>query len=497
MARLPALPNTATLVTAVVPVAVLLVVQRVPDETLLRAAAAAVVLGGVAIAIRRPDVTLATVVAVLPFHLVTLAALYRIGIPIGIVRPLGFWKEAAVAGIALAALRRIRTEGGVADGLDRLMLVYAAFVTMYLLLPDLFTPGAPTSLQARLNAYRADIVMPAAFLAARHAPIGAWACTWYRRAAVAGATVAATIGVYEFFASDAWNRFAVSTLQVNRYKYDILRTVVYNPFDVRTYGTIGGREFARIGSIQFNYGIAFYMLLGFSAVVLAILRRRSAPGAYAAGALIALTIVFTLTRSAVLGMLVICFTLLGFRGTYQQASPNRVRLVLCLVAALILLAPVAVGTGLTARTTGAFTGEDTSSEAHRLNLLGGFDAVVERPLGHGLGTAPGGERFSDTVQTAENAYLGVGVELGVGGMVLFLVLLGAGLARLRQIGRSAGAAAPLATVLFAFGVATAMIGMVLHVWGYEAALLFWLGTGLVTGVHDRASAPAPVAQYST
>src|SRR5207302_1599104 len=79
----------------------------------------------------------------------------------------------------------------------------------------------------------------------------------------------------------------------------------------------------------------------------------------------------------------------------RRTNVARVRFAFLLVAVLILAVPAATRTGLSQRTAAAASGQEQSTTAHVTSLRKGLGAIVDEPMGRGLGTQPGiGDRFS-------------------------------------------------------------------------------------------------------
>src|SRR5438105_3358895 len=158
------------------PVFVALLLRRFPMNTIQSFTSLLVALIVVVLAARAPGRALVVLVCLVPFQLIVLAWLYQAGVPASIVRPMGWWKEAVLAGIVLAGVHRAVVNGDRPDVLDRLAVGYVIAVTAYLVLPSLFSPSAPGNLELRLVAYRADTAFALVFIGARHAALGARHC---------------------------------------------------------------------------------------------------------------------------------------------------------------------------------------------------------------------------------------------------------------------------------------------------------------------------------
>jgi hypothetical protein len=428
-------------------------------------------------------------VALLPFHQLGLALLYRLGLPATLVRPLANWKEALVAAILLAAARAWVRRGHRLDALDKVAIAYLGLVSIYFLFPTLVNPsgfgdpGAPTDSYVRLLAWRVGTLFVILFLAARHAPLEAAIRPKIARALLVVGTLAAGLAVLEFAAPGVWDTIAVDTFQVNRYRSEVLDVQPFDHGTVVVRDIVAGREVVRAGGLLLSpLTLGFYLLLPLSLAVQQILRTRPSRAAVLSTGVLAAGLMVTFTRSAILGGLVVC--LVALRGSHDGTATRRVRLGLFVAAALVVAIPVAAQTGLGARTTSALENEGSTAD-HLRSLRTGLDLVFEAPLGLGLGTQPGvGDRFATATRvTSENAYLQIANELGVVALVLWSVLL---VMILRRTHRAiSDDDDPMAPAWFSAGVALMVGGMFLHIWNdFTLAWTFWGCAGLIVGLAD-------------
>jgi hypothetical protein len=441
---------------------------------------------------RAPAKGLVALVALLPFQMVGLALLYRWGMPATIVRALGGWKEAVVAGIVLAGIKGLRASGRKLDALDGLALAYLAVATMYLAVPSLFVhfgsgPVAqPPNLSVRLLAWRTDCLFVFAFLGLRHADIKAAARHAYVKAVLATGAVVAAVGVYELLDPSGWNNFAVRTARVPTYDAAILHVFLNNPYDIQYHTTLAGHAFTRVGSVLLSpLTLGFYLLVAFGLAIELIARRRTPVRTYVVVSLVAVALLGTITRGAILAAVVVL--MVAFRPQRSRDRRSRSRFALILAAGLVLAAPVVVATGLSSRTSASVSGGQDAAD-HVSSLADGFNTLIARPLGRGLGTAPGiGNRFDTSGQiTSESAYLQVGNELGMPAMIIFIAML---LLLVRRLGRAEPAddpAAPATGGLRAILLGLLVGGLFLHVWlDFTLTLAVWGGAGLALGVAER------------
>src|SRR4051812_13978085 len=286
-----------------------------------RAVAGLVGLVIILFAARRPDRALIALIVGLPFQGLVLALIYSWGMPAAIVRPMGAWKEALALGVIAAGIRGFASERRRLDRLDVLGLAYVALTGLYALVPQLFASLAPTDGGARFLAWRASAVFVLLLLGARHARLPADFLERALRVLIAVGAIVAAIAAYEFFFSDAWNEFIVNRIQYTNYQVQILDIQPQNFFDIRFHGHLGDAEFVRVGSVFLSpLVLGFYLLMPFATAV----ERTVRDGVRgAAGACLLLTgaaLLFTQTRAALLGAVVVGLVALrptAGRGTNQ------------------------------------------------------------------------------------------------------------------------------------------------------------------------------------
>lgn len=197
-----------------------------------------------------------------------------------------------------------------------------------------------------------------------------------------------------------------------------------------------------------------------------------------------LALFLTFSRSAWLGVFVAAGFVLwwSYKGKVLPAFKQYWLIITVLV--LVLLAG-----GFAVRNTPAFQGyithattdetDDPDSNDHHLQLVReGVEGVVEQPFGHGPGTAGlASIRNPAGGQLTENYYLQIAYEVGVAGLLLFLVITVVVYLQIWRRGDIIG------MVLIASFWGYLLINMLLHTWSNEAvAAQWWLlaGAALVT-----------------
>lgn len=127
-----------------------------------------------------------------------------------------------------------------------------------------------------------------------------------------------------------------------------------------------------------------------------------------------------------------------------------------------------------------------SNDYHWLFIKQGVEGIIDRPLGHGPGTAglasiqnPEGSFLT------ENYYVQIGYELGVAGLALFVLLH---IWLYRELWRRRGLWTP--AVLAAFW-AYVLTNMLLHTWSNEAvAAQWWILAGMLLAAGAERAIPA-------
>jgi hypothetical protein len=407
------------------------------------------------------------------------------GIPASALRLAGYWKEAVIAALVLAAIGEWRSTRHRVDGLDVACIAYMLVVGFYYLFPHAFTYAGlpPVSGVARQLGLREDALFVLAFLSARHARLGAdWAERATRPLLTVGAIVAA-LGIFEYLAPGTWSHLVVNTFRVPAYNSQVLKSS--GQVQVESFASAGGRSVLRIGSVLLNPIVLGPWLL----VPLALGLERMARGigrmaTAISVALVGAALILTQTRSSVLGGIIIVF-LVALRAP-ERSAVRRTRFALVAGVLLLLAIPLSMGVGLTTRTSSAVSGTDQSTQGHLKSFTTGINDIIATPLGRGLGTAPGAGTRTDAYGrvTSENYYLQVGDELGVFALIPFVLLTGLMLRRLFRSQR-AGPGGALSGAMWTSGVGLALGAFLLHVWaGFVVALTFWPLAGAVIGIAD-------------
>jgi len=472
----------------------LIVLAPTPVVSLSTAIVGLLGLGVVVAAARRPDRSLLILIVLLPFQSLILARLYAAGVPASIVRHASAWKEALAIGIVLAGARSFYATGRRADKVDRLALGFVALAALYLLLGPTIVPGSPSSMSVRLLGFRQDAGFVLVLLGARHAPLPPGFMARAGRAVLAVATVVGAVCIFEALDSSGWNRFVVHSIKYTRYETDILHTKPLNYDDIRIYGTIGGTQIVRTGSVFLSaLTCGFYLVLGFAMGLERSVRGRSSPLLIVSLTVIGAGLLLTQTRSAILAGLIVAF--LAFQPAAGRKRHWRTQLGILAAALALLAIPAVASTGLGSRVAGTGSSQDMSSAAHFSALWTGVHTLEHHPLGLGLGTSAGtGQRFATQTSAAvipENDYLQIGVELGVVGMLVFIALTVTLVVALRRAARGSPEGTLSAAMAAMAGLA--VTALFLQTWiDFGVDWTVWGIAGASLGAARLASVPAAV-----
>lgn len=117
-----------------------------------------------------------------------------------------------------------------------------------------------------------------------------------------------------------------------------------------------------------------------------------------------------------------------------------------------------------------------SNEKHFVQTANGVDAVMEAPIGYGPGTAGPVSMHSEDPFITENYYLQLAHEIGIVGLMIFLLVCVLLCIALIRIG------SPEAQILLAVFAGYAVCNIFLHTWANEAVVAqWWLLCGLIIG----------------
>jgi hypothetical protein len=479
-----------------IPFAVLYAVVRWPQGRIVHLTAAIIALGIVAWAVRRPGSALIALAVFLPLQAVGFGFLLRLHVPTEVLRPAGGLKELLGASILLAALHALhvgRTRQGKThqiDAIDKVLLAYVAVVTLYLVVPHLFTTF-PVSNQwyVRLLAWRADCGYVLLFFGVRHAPMAAGTRRRFIQVFIAMAGLTVVLGFYQWLAPASWSHLILVTGRQVQYQTTVLgnSTTTVN----RNLGYLTNLNPLRVGSIFLSpFDMADFLLIVLALAIERIVRNYRSQAAYLLGAVILGAMFASRVRADALAAVIL--VVVALLPAPKRPVTARLRLLGAILVAAAVIIPALSGT----RFVNA-QGGTKSNQGHVSELTGGLAQLARTPLGLGIGNAAGvGDRFVLTANnqggfTVDNVVLQVGDELGVQALLPWLVLMVLVWMALGRAARHDDA--------FAGGVRLAFLGIFIAGMYHQVFLSFpvtwmlWAAIGLVLrpgGDPDAEGAPA-------
>jgi hypothetical protein len=413
-----------------VPLVVLYATTSWPMSVTTKATAAVVALGVFAWAVRRPGHALIALVVFLPLQTAGFGFLLALHVPRQVLRYGGGLKELLVASILIAALHALhlgRTREGRThqlDAIDKALLAYVAVVSVYLVVPHLFTSFyVSPSLSVRLLSWRADCGYVLLFFAVRHAPISDATRRQFVKVLLAMAAIALAGALYQWLDPQSWSHFILTTGRQGEYETTVLGNSATTVS--RNLGYLTNLNPLRVGSIFLSpFDLADFLLIPLAIVVERIVRNRGGWTSYVWCAVILMALYATRVRADAVGAVAIA--LIALIPAATRPIKARLRLLGAVLIAAAVIGPALVGTRFVNAQGGA-----QSNQVHVSELSGGVNTLVRDPLGLGIGDVAGvGDRFvlqqpgqTQGAFTVDNSVLQVGDELGLQALVPWLVLL--------------------------------------------------------------------------
>jgi hypothetical protein len=508
---------------------------------------AGLIVAALIVAWRRPEFGLAILITGIALHNFALLVLVGSGVPEPVVRVLQLWKEVLIgvvlarlavslvrdtrAGVLSASLSRWRDSDAAIRTVDLAIAGFAALLLVYLVVPaPVASPDAPTVAQ-RLLGFRMLALIPifyflGRYLASRHRP-GLQAAIV---ASIAAATLVAVFGLVELWFVPTWVWVDLGMPEFSALQGFAYRGPAGLPENF-VLSTTSGLLLRRMVSTYLSpLGVAYTGLLVVPMVCGLLLDpdRRQRKWLWFALVIVLASIALSVTRLAIICLAIaaaIMAVLFRRRATSVTLGLTGVAIIMALVAypavgplitfQLDEVRPPA-GAALV-RSIGdtpdsrpdptprpeesgppasappevnvldpLLTGDDDSIRGHVKALIDGAPILLQHPLGLGLGAAT--YRFGIGIGPEESAILGIGGELGLLGLALFLIAYGGiVLLPLRAATRPHR---PLDRALLLTasigGVALLPVAMTSAVWGnFSVTYLFWAAAGASMVLVDR------------
>ncbi len=255
--------------------------------------------------------------------------------------------------------------------------------------------------------------------------------------------------------------------------YNFLEHLGYGPHTIPAYQTVDQKlQYRRIQStLRGANPLGAYLVLLLPLLVVGV---RSTSRRWVLGVAGVLTLLFTYSRSAWLGLVVTAAILV-----YWKTNARSRRIVFAAAALMVVLGVAGVFAFRNSNVvqnslfhTDETSRSSVSSNASRLyQIKQATKDVVHEPLGRGPGTAgPASFRNDKPARIAENYFLQIGQEVGVMGVVTFICI---NLLVVRALWRQRSLA--LARVLLATWAGITLINLVSHAWSDDTLVYLWWG----------------------
>ncbi|MDQ1392640.1 MAG: hypothetical protein QOF30_1617 [Acidimicrobiaceae bacterium] len=479
------------------PLAVLYAMMHWPYGRIVHVIAGVVAAGVLAWAIKRPGNALIVLVCFLPLQAIGFGFLLRLHVPAQILRPAGGIKDVLAAGILLSALHALhvgRTRLGKEsqlDAIDKVLLLYVAVVTFYLIFPHLFTLFPVTNRwSVRLLAWRADCGYVLLFFAVRHAPIPATARRRFIQVLIALTGLTVILGFYQWIRPQSWSNLILMSGRQVQYQLNVLGI---DPATVgRNLGYLTNLSLLRVASVFISpFDMADFLLIPLAIAVERIARDYRSRGSYVLGAGILAVLFASRVRADALAAVIIA--VVAMLPTPNRPVAARLRLLAAILVATAIIVPSLGGTRFVNAEGGA-----KSNQGHISEIAGGLKQMTRNPLGLGIGNVAGvGDRFVLAANrqggfTVDNAVLQVGNELGFQAMLPWLLMV---FLIWRGLGRAARRPDPFAGGIRLAFLAIFVAGMYHHVFlSFAVAWILWSAVGLA--LHVDSGSGGPELDYS-
>ncbi|HEX3794038.1 MAG TPA: hypothetical protein VHV57_06030 [Acidimicrobiales bacterium] len=434
--------------------------------------------------VNRPGGALIALVIILPLESIVFGLLYGLHVPAGFLHPLSAYKELLAGVILVAGLRHIRDTGKKLDRIDIALLLYVGVVTIYLIVPHLFSIYAPNQWSPRFLAYRSDVGYVLIFFGARHAPISPRVKDRFLQVVLGMGAFAAAVGLYQRIAPASFANFVINTAHVATYQTNVLgldptvaaRNLVYVT-------TLNPLHITSIFLSPYDFGDYLDIVVAVAAVRIA--QNRRSPFNYIVLAASMACLYFTQSRSN--GIAAAIILVLIALPTARSPVEGRLRLIGALLVAAVLVVPSLSGSRYIGNASA-----NQSSQGHIFEIEDGLGIIYYVPLGLGLGQQPGvANRFAglssliNDGDVSDNLITQVADELGLQALLPWLFMMGFILWEFKRRGGLGDEFAAIAGFGF---LAIVIAGQYHHVFlTFPVPWTLWAGAGLALSVVEPGS----------
>ena len=331
-----------------------------------------------------------------------------------VMKVLLIWKELVLLGMILYLLFFKKIRPMEFCYVDRLMLAYVLWSTLYLILPESFFPESG-QFMGKLMSYRTAIVPIGLYFMGRGIPFTEENLRASFRVIILVAMVVSAIGILQwlFLPDSFWLRSGISYFQSLK-GHQFTEGVPANFYGM--YGTPIKRLVSTYAdSLAFGFSnifiipLAVYCLFSRDLKVL-----KNMPAGWAILFTIGIAQALNLTRAAILVNLIEIGSILYY------LKKQRVSLIL-LLTSLMTLGVFSPLLGKVFHYSRNFS--DSSSLAHIKALETGLNMIMAHPMGFGLGYGGYVGRALNTEFASESLYFTIAVERGVAGVFIFCLAM--------------------------------------------------------------------------
>ncbi|MDB5184922.1 MAG: hypothetical protein JWN38_730 [Candidatus Saccharibacteria bacterium] len=285
----------------------------------------------------------------------------------------------------------------------------------------------------------------------------------------------------------------IAVLQATVLPHDVLRHFGYGPATIEPLETINhNQHYLRVMStLRGANPLGAYLILPITALVIGLCKNRRSWRLWLGLVLCTLALYFSHSRSAFLGALLAAGIVLALNvrsklGKQLLAAGAGVVVVLAVILSLALHNN-ADFQNVVLHTQTNSSSPQSSNDGHVAALKSGLHDIRHRPFGAGPGTAGPASIYNDgKARIAEDYFIQLGQEVGIVGMLLFIII-NAGIGYLLWLRRQS----PLAMCLLASLIGLTLVNCLLHAWADDTVAYVWWGLA------GMAMATLPITETKT
>jgi hypothetical protein len=445
------------------------------------------VLIGIALVVltrRNPMPTARLAIVWIPMGPVLLSLMLRVGAPVQLVATGTYIRSGLILSLALAAWGRRRASGRPLDRIDGAGLGYLVVVVVYVLIAP-FIESSPLTFSTRLQGVQSISMFVVAFLAVRWLDLTREERASLRRWVTGMILFLALTGIYQRFDQGGFNRIIYEQVDLDRYFREVAKLDGVSFYNATRYYF---EQPLRVMSFTQNpFAFSDLMLCGIGLGLVGLTRRPRPLDAALLG-FGAVGVFLCGNRISIVAAGCMMATAFASRGVSELA---KVRFTLIGVFAVIALLPML----LSSRLIQGAEYDTTSNDEHFTEITQSIEAIVDRPIGGGVGSDAFVSRRAAVTSSINsgNTLLGIGIQMGILGLGVFMAFFVGVVARAREHDPDPDGGNLLATLLL---VGSFVSGMTHNSWQDPASgpvtwLLIGLGIGAARTARPRWAVTTP------